>query len=119
MLDEDQEGQELAPPGKVCAAPSTPVGEIAVRGPVVTPGYYERPDANAESFQDGWLRTGDLGYLDADDRLYITGRAKEIIVTSSGKNIYPEEIEAHYLKGSSIAELCVLAHARPGEPAAA
>jgi long-chain acyl-CoA synthetase len=115
---EDQAAQELPPPGKVRAAPASPVGEIAVRGPVVTPGYYDKPEANAETFAEGWLRTGDLGYLDKDDRLYITGRAKEIIVTSSGKNIYPEEIEAHYLKASSIAELCVLAHARPGEPAA-
>jgi len=97
---------------------ATPIGEIVVRGPVVMPGYYQRPDANAEAFDEGWFRTGDLGYLDEQRRLYITGRAKEIIVTSSGKNIYPEEIEAHYLKASSIAELCVLGYARPGEPAA-
>jgi long-chain acyl-CoA synthetase len=104
--------------GRLRGVAATPIGEIAVRGPVVMPGYYGRPDANAEAFDDGWFKTGDLGYLDRQQRLYITGRAKEIIVTSSGKNIYPEEIEAHYLKASSIAELCVLGHSRPGEPAA-
>ena len=108
------------PPRKdaVRGAAATPIGEIVVRGPVVTPGYYNRPDANAEAFDGGWFRTGDLGYLDAKQRLYITGRAKEMIVTSSGKNIYPEEIEAHYLKAESIGELCVLGSSRDGEHAA-
>jgi long-chain acyl-CoA synthetase len=118
ILPLDKHAQDPPVADKLRAAAATPIGEIAVRGPVVTPGYYGRPDANAEAFDDGWFRTGDLGYLDKRRRLYITGRAKEIIVTSSGKNIYPEEIEAHYLKASSIAELCVLGHARPGEPAA-
>lgn len=119
ILPVDAQHDQAPPaPDKVRAAAATPVGEIAVRGPVVTPGYYRRPDANAAAFDQGWLRTGDLGYLDRQNRLYITGRAKEVIVTSSGKNIYPEEIEAHYIKASSIGELCVLAHARRGEPAA-
>ncbi|NIM01853.1 MAG: AMP-binding protein [Acidobacteria bacterium] len=118
ILPVDNHAQDPPPADRLRGAAATAVGEIAVRGPVVTPGYYERVDANAEAFDDGWFRTGDLGYLDVDQRLYITGRAKEIIVTSSGKNIYPEEIEAHYLKAASIAELCVLGHARPGEPAA-
>ena len=118
ILAVDTPVQDPPAADKLRGTAATPIGEIAVRGPVVTPGYYERPDANAEAFDGGWFRTGDLGYLDDRDRLYITGRAKEIIVTSSGKNIYPEEIEAHYLKASSIAELCVLGHARPGEPAA-
>ena len=116
-VDQDK-AQDPPPADRVRAAAGTSIGEIAVRGRVVTPGYYKRPDANAEAFDDGWFRTGDLGYLDDQGRLYIAGRDKEIIVTSSGKNIYPEEIEAHYLKASSIAELCVLGHARPGEPAA-
>ncbi len=118
ILPTDIPTQDPPQTDRLRGAAATPVGEIAVRGPVVTPGYYQRADANAEAFDDGWFRTGDLGYLDVDQRLYITGRAKEIIVTSSGKNIYPEEIEAHYLKAASIAELCVLGHARPGEPAA-
>ena len=76
------------------------------------------PDATAESIKDGWLYTGDLGRLDAEGRLYITGRSKEIIVLASGKNLYPEEIEAHYRQSPFIKELCVLGLSRPGEPAA-
>ena len=67
--------------------------------------YFSRPDATAEALQDGWLHTGDLGRLDADGRLFITGRKKEIIVLSSGKNLYPEEIEAHYRQSAFIKEL--------------
>jgi long-chain acyl-CoA synthetase len=80
--------------------------------------YFKRADATAESIVDGWLHTGDLGRLDADGRLFITGRSKEIIVLSSGKNLYPEEIEAHYRQALFVKELCVLGLARPGEPAA-
>jgi len=97
---------------------SSAEGEVLLRGPVVMQGYFNRPDANAEALAGGWLHTGDLGYLDPSGRLHITGRRKEIIVSSSGKNIYPEEIEAHYLQSPYIKELCVLGLARPGEPAA-
>src|SRR5262249_16549489 len=70
-----------------------------------------------EAIRDGWLYTGDLGYLDARGNLFITGRKKEIIVTSSGKNIYPEEIENHYLRSPFIKEICVMGLVgRPGEP---
>src|SRR5262249_4338099 len=94
-----------------------PVGEIAIRGGIVMKGYYNRPDATAEAIRDGWLFSGDLGYLDADGNLFITGRKKEIIVLSSGKNIYPEEIEANYLRSPFIKEICVMGlAARPGEP---
>jgi long-chain acyl-CoA synthetase len=93
-------------------------GEVLIRGPIVMQGYYNRPDANAQTLQDGWLRTGDLGYLDRGGRLYITGRKKEIIVLSSGKNIYPEEIETHYLESPYIKEMCVMGRALPGEPSA-
>src|SRR6185369_15315581 len=72
------------------------VGEIAIRGGVVMKGYYNREDATSAVMKDGWLLTGDVGYLDEDKNLFITGRAKEIIVLSSGKNIYPEEIESNY-----------------------
>jgi len=91
-------------------------GEILIRGPIVMREYYRRPDATAEALQDGWLHTGDLGRLDADGRLYITGRRKEMIVLASGKNLYPEEIEGHYRESPIIKELCVLGLSRPGEP---
>jgi long-chain acyl-CoA synthetase len=91
-------------------------GEIAIRGPIVMQGYYNRPDANAEVFRDGWFLTGDLGRLDSEGRLTITGRKKEIIVLASGKNIYPEEIEAQYRKSAVIREICVMGVMRPGEP---
>jgi long-chain acyl-CoA synthetase len=93
-------------------------GEVAVRGAIVTPGYYRRDDVNAVTFKDGWFLTGDLGYLDDEGRLYITGRAKEVIVLGSGKNVYPEEIEAHYLQSPFIKELCVMGRSRPDAPAA-
>jgi long-chain acyl-CoA synthetase len=94
-------------------------GEVLIRGPIVMKEYFRRPDATGEALDaEGWLHTGDLGRLDADGRLYITGRLKEIIVLSSGKNLYPEEIEAHYRQSTVIKELCVLGLARPDEPAA-
>jgi len=93
-------------------------GEILIRGPIVMQGYYNRPEQNAVTLKDGWLHTGDLGFIDAGGRLHITGRSKEVIVLGNGKNIYPEEIEAHYEKCPFIAELCVVGVAKPGEPAA-
>jgi long-chain acyl-CoA synthetase len=93
-------------------------GEICIRGPIVMREYFNRPDATAEAVQNGWLQTGDLGRLDAQGRLYITGRKKEIIVLSSGKNLYPEEIEGHYGQSPFIKELCVLGLTPPGQPAA-
>jgi long-chain acyl-CoA synthetase len=94
-----------------------PPGEICIRGPIVMRGYFNRPDQNAETLRDGWLHTGDLGHLDPSGRLYVTGRRKEVIVLGSGKNIYPEEIEAHYERSPFIQEVCVVGRSRPGEPA--
>jgi long-chain acyl-CoA synthetase len=93
-----------------------PVGEIAIRGAVVMKGYWNRPEATATVLRDGWLYTGDVGYFDADGNLFITGRKKEVIVLSNGKNIYPEEVEAHYLNSPYISEIAVLGlEGRPGE----
>ncbi len=71
-------------------------GEIAIRGAIVMQGYWNRPEATAEVLRDGWLYTGDLGYFDSSGNLFISGRRKEVIVLANGKNVYPEEIEAHY-----------------------
>jgi long-chain acyl-CoA synthetase len=93
------------------------VGEIAVRGGIVMKGYYNRPDATAAVMDDGWLLTGDLGRLDEHGNVFITGRAKDIIVLASGKNIYPEEIEAHYQRSPLIKEIAVIGlESQPGEP---
>jgi len=94
-----------------------PVGEVLIRGGIVMQGYYNRPDATAETLRDGWLFTGDLGYLDARGNLVLTGRKKEMIILANGKNLYPEEIEAHYLKSPFIKELCVMGmQGTPGDP---
>ena len=86
------------------------VGEIVVRGPNVMQGYYKNPQATAEVLEDGWYRTGDLGRLDADGFLTISGRVKNLIVTPNGKNVYPEEVENELLKSPFIAEAMVYGH---------
>ncbi len=90
-------------------------GEIAVRGPNVMQGYDRDPAGTSEAIRDGWFHTGDLGYLDSDGFLFVTGRHKELIVTAGGKNIFPEELEAAYERSPAIAELCVLPMAHAGE----
>ncbi|HYX69584.1 MAG TPA: AMP-binding protein [Terriglobales bacterium] len=110
-------GVEVKIVGAEASGDGPAAGEIAIRGGIVMQGYFKRPDATAAVLRDGWLSTGDLGYVDASGDLYITGRKKEIIVLSSGKNIYPEEIEEYYLKSQWIKELCVVGlESRPGEP---
>lgn len=95
-----------------------PVGEIAVRGTTMMRGYWNRPEATAAVLRDGWLYTGDLGYFDSNGNLFITGRKKEVIILSNGKNIYPEEVETHYLKSPFIKEICVIGlEGHPGDPA--
>jgi len=83
-------------------------GEIALRGSVVMKGYWNRPEATAVVLRDGWFYTGDLGYFDSKGNLFLTGRKKEVIVLSNGKNIYPEEVETHYLKSPFIKEIAVM-----------
>ncbi len=93
-----------------------PAGEVALRGPLVMKGYWNRPDATAAVLKDGWFMTGDLGYFDAHGHLFLTGRKKEVIVLSNGKNVYPEEIEANYLKSPFIKEMAVMGiEGKPGE----
>lgn len=69
------------------------IGEICVKGDVVMLGYYKRPDLTDEVVKDGWFYTGDYGYINERDEIVITGRKKNIIIMSNGKNIYPEELE--------------------------
>jgi long-chain acyl-CoA synthetase len=84
-------------------------GEIVVKSPSIMLGYYENPDATAEMFtDDGWLKTGDLGYIDDDGFIFINGRKKNLIVSSGGKNIYPEEIEAHFTGSRVVSEVLIV-----------
>lgn len=84
-------------------------GEVLIRGSMVFEGYYRNPEATDEAFtEDGWFRSGDLGKFDEDGHLYIVGRAKDVIVLPSGKNVHPEDLEVHYLKSPLVEELCVL-----------
>ncbi len=95
---QDPEGRSLAP-GET--------GEICVCGPAVFAGYYDNPKANEAAFRDGWFRTGDLGHLDPQGFLFITGRASDMYI-SGGSNVYPRETEEKLLKHPSIAEVAIL-----------
>jgi long-chain acyl-CoA synthetase len=84
------------------------IGEVIVKGPMVMKGYFEMPEETAAIFTpDGYLKTGDLGYLDSEQYLYLTGRAKNIIVTEGGKNVYPEEIENEFQLFDEIDQILV------------
>ena len=95
---QDDAGNELEP---------GVAGEICVIGPAVFAGYYNNPEANAKAFRNGWFRTGDLGHMDEQGFVYITGRASDMYI-SGGSNIYPREIEEKILTHGAIAEVAVL-----------
>ncbi|MFH1454694.1 MAG: AMP-binding protein [Armatimonadota bacterium] len=82
-------------------------GEITVKGPNIMQGYYKRADLTSKVLKNGWFYTGDIGAVDKDGFVYIRGRDKNVIVSSSGKNIYPEELEDKLSKEPVIKEICV------------
>lgn len=84
------------------------VGEVLIKGPNVMEGYFRQPELTAQVIKDGWLYSGDLGYIDKEGYLYLVGREKEVIVLTSGKNIYPEELEEYYLRSPYIKEICIM-----------
>ncbi|AZM89596.1 AMP-dependent synthetase/ligase [Streptomyces sp. W1SF4] len=102
-----------------CEVRIAPDGEVLARGPMVFPGYHANPDATAGALDpDGWLRTGDLGELDADGFLSLTGRKKELIITSAGKNITPTEVEFAVQAASRLVSRAVLIGDRRPHPVA-
>jgi long-chain acyl-CoA synthetase len=88
--------------------PTDTVGEILTKGPHVMKGYFHDHERTRRAIQDGWFHTGDLGYLDRDGFLYVTGRLKNVIVTSVGKKVQPEEVENVLLRNPFIREVCVV-----------
>lgn len=92
---------------KICNPNDEGVGEIIVKGPNVMLGYYNMPEETEKVLKDGWFYTGDLGKIDENGFLFITGRCKSVIVTKNGKNIYPEEIEAYLNDNPLISESLV------------
>lgn len=98
---------------KIVDKDSRGIGQILARGPMIMMGYYRNPEATREVLREGWLYTGDSGWVDEDGFYYITGRLKNVIVTQAGKNVYPEEIEAELNKSPYILESLVMG--RPGQ----
>ena len=86
------------------------VGEIVAKGPNVMLGYYENEEATREVLRDGWFYTGDLGYFDKDNYLFVSGRQKSVIVLKNGKNIYPEELEVLISELPYVAECMVFGY---------
>ncbi len=90
------------------------IGEILAKGDNIMLGYFNDPEATGKVFTDGWFRTGDLGYLEADGALHITGRCKNVIVAENGKNIYPEELETRIACFSEVEEVIIVPYLERG-----
>ncbi len=93
-------------------APSGAIGEIWVQGPSVARGYWKNPEATTAAFQNGWLKTGDLGFLDEDGYLTVTDRLKDLIIRG-GENVYPSEVEAALLSHPGVADAAVFGQPDP------
>jgi acyl-CoA synthetase (AMP-forming)/AMP-acid ligase II len=96
--------------------PAGEVGEICGRGPMLMPGYYKRPDLTAEAIKDGWMHSGDMGYVDEDGFLYLVDRQKDMII-SGGVNVYPRDIEEIVVQHPAVQEAAVfgIPHKKWGE----
>jgi acyl-CoA synthetase (AMP-forming)/AMP-acid ligase II len=96
--------------------PAGEVGEICGRGPILMPGYYKRADLTAEAVKDGWLHSGDMGYVDEDGYLYLVDRKKDMII-SGGVNVYPRDIEEIVVQHPAVQEAAVfgIPHDKWGE----
>ena len=103
----------VGPPIAGTAAKIAPDGEIRIKGPHVFRGYHGNPEATAEAFEDGWFRTGDLGSMDEDGCLRITGRKKEIIVTAGGKNVAPAVLEDRLRGHPLVSQVVVVGDQKP------
>jgi acyl-CoA synthetase (AMP-forming)/AMP-acid ligase II len=103
----DESGKDL---------PAGEVGEICGRGPILMPSYYKRPDLTAEAIQDGWLHSGDMGYVDNDGFLYLVDRKKDMII-SGGVNVYPRDIEEIVARHPAVQDVAVfgIPHDKWGE----
>ena len=113
MITFTQPGRvRLGSPGEIMKQTKVEIrdGEITASGPNIMKGYYNKPEETAEILRDGWLYTGDLGYLDDDGYLFITGRKKEIIVLSNGKNVNPTELEEKVADSPYIRDCGVFHH---------
>ncbi|MCW8131310.1 MAG: AMP-binding protein [Planctomycetota bacterium] len=84
------------------------VGEVLARGPMVMQGYWNDPESTEKVYEDGWFRTGDLGRVDAEGYLFLTGRVKDVVVTAAGKKVYPDEIEMHFRGLPRAKEFCAV-----------
>jgi acyl-CoA synthetase (AMP-forming)/AMP-acid ligase II len=107
MIIADENGNEV---------PVGEVGEICGKGPILMPGYYKRPDLTAEAVKDGWLHSGDMGYVDEDGFLYLVDRKKDMII-SGGVNVYPRDIEEIVVQHPAVQEAAVfgIPHEKWGE----
>jgi len=102
---------------KILNPDSEGIGEIAIKGPMLMKGYYNMPEETAKMFtEDGFIKTGDIGKLDSEHYLILCGRAKNIIVTSGGKNVYPEEIEDSFQLYDDVHQIVVQGYKMEDDP---